>query len=200
MKAISEFKNLIRPRASGPKAAAAPGTGESGKVSDEDTIHAARLVEERMQFRRKQSSHGEKGHAHDPTDVEPLLLGIGLGGRDDFNRHEAPAEVVSDSPTAVDFNIYDQAYQTEVEHIKAQGARPKMYLTRHIEKPGPYKTDADIIGGSTHSSSPKATPPEDDTRPTAVVLQGHNFADVVAQAVKQSATKHDSEQDGAGAE
>ncbi len=107
MKAISKFKGLIHSRATTPKPPAV-----TRELSAEDRKHAeqaTRLVEERIQFLRKHSSHGEKGHAHDPTDAEPLLLGIGLGGRDDFNRHETPAEIVSDSPTAVDFNVYDKA-------------------------------------------------------------------------------------------
>ncbi|KAK7908572.1 hypothetical protein PG985_015875 [Apiospora marii] len=63
---------------------------------------------------------GEKGHAHDPTDQSPRLLGIGLGGRDEFNHQETPADIVSDSPTGIDFNIYDTAFEAEIERIRAE--------------------------------------------------------------------------------
>src|SRR6266566_3255861 len=103
MKAISKFKGLLHSRAGTPrketplseggdKTPRPPGGGEKGGhtqgLSGEDKIHAehaARLIAERMQFLREQSSHGEKGHAHDPTNVEPLYLGIGTGGHDDFS-------------------------------------------------------------------------------------------------------------------
>jgi len=146
MKAISKFKSLISSRASTPQTGVAraedkgssarqqlPAACEELELSEEDKQHArdaARLVEERVTFLRKQSSQGEKGHAHDPTDTEPRFLGIGTGGRDDF-QDEPPADVVSDSPTAVDFNIYDSAYKSEVKRIQSQRRKgnQKMYMT-----------------------------------------------------------------------
>jgi len=145
MKAISKFKGLVSSRESTPqKGPARPADEESttlprslaageGLELSEDKQHAqdaARLVEERMTFLRKQGSRGEKGHAHDPTDTEPLFLGIGTGGRDDF-QHEPPALVVSDSPTAVDFNIYDNAYKSEIKRIQSQRRKgnQKLYMT-----------------------------------------------------------------------
>jgi len=144
MKAISKFKSLISSRASTPLKVGPLVTDDKDVtprqsvavpegLSDEDKQHAidaARLIEERAMFLRKQSSHGEKGHAHDLTDTEPQFLGIGTGGRDDF-LDEAPAEVVSDSPTAVDFNIYDSAYKFEIKRIQSQKQKnpQKLYMT-----------------------------------------------------------------------
>ncbi|KAK0630703.1 kinase-like domain-containing protein [Bombardia bombarda] len=110
--------------------------------------HASRIIKERENFlrttRRGTSTstdtvadnvaaaglHG-KGHAHDPTDMgPPLHLGIGTGGNDDefefsSGGKKPPAEYVSDSPTAVDFNIYDRAFDDEVERIKRSSSTRK---------------------------------------------------------------------------
>ncbi|KAL2181301.1 kinase-like domain-containing protein [Thermothelomyces heterothallicus CBS 202.75] len=68
----------------------------------------------------------------------PPFLGIGTGGIDAFpsaiddprhplavgNGEGAPVEaVVSDSPTVVDFNVYDRAFEAEVERIKRSSSR-----------------------------------------------------------------------------
>lgn len=60
----------------------------------------------------------------------PLILGIGTGGQDDFatfaydsdEEPPPPANVVSDSPAVVDFNVYDAAYGAEVARIRAAAA------------------------------------------------------------------------------
>lgn len=59
------------------------------------------------------------------------ILGIGTGGIDDFpNPHDddgdqagQAAGVVSDSPTVVDFNVYDRAFEEECERIKRSSSR-----------------------------------------------------------------------------
>lgn len=104
---------------------------------------------------------GEKGHAHEPTDHSPRLLGIGLGGRDEFNHEETPADIVSDSPTGIDFNIYDTAFEAEIERIRAEnrqrgpdatgagaGTRPPKkttYLTRFVNEKEKYFGDDSMI-------------------------------------------------------
>ncbi|KAK7949681.1 hypothetical protein PG988_016320 [Apiospora saccharicola] len=106
---------------------------------------------------------GEKGHAHEPTDHSPRLLGIGLGGRDEFNHDETPADIVSDSPTGIDFNIYDTAFEAEIERIRAEnrqrgpdpsgagagaGTRPPKkttYLTRFVNEKEKYFGDDSMI-------------------------------------------------------
>lgn len=105
---------------------------------------------------------GEKGHAHEPTDHSPRLLGIGLGGRDEFNHEETPADIVSDSPTGIDFNIYDTAFEAEIERIRAENrqrgpdpsagpsgaARPPKkttYLTRFVNEKEKYFGDDSMI-------------------------------------------------------
>jgi [calcium/calmodulin-dependent protein kinase] kinase len=89
-------------------------------------------------------SSGEKGHAHDPLDEVPLFLGIGSGGDDSL---EVPLqELVAESPTAAEFNIYDTAYQEEVERIRsAQGHKATVYLTRRVDTKKEYKADENMI-------------------------------------------------------
>jgi len=76
-----------------------------------------------------------KGQAHDPLE-DTLYLGIGTGT-------ETPIEagafaVVSESPGAVDMNVYEQAYQEEVDRIireqkQTEHSNPTLYLTRRVE-------------------------------------------------------------------
>ncbi|KAI0024646.1 protein kinase-like domain-containing protein [Xylariomycetidae sp. FL0641] len=77
---------------------------------------------------------GDKGHAQDLTEKQPLFLGIGTGGRDDFSEAETPADVVSDSPTGIDYDIYDHAFGTEIKRIRSdkKKGRARTYLTRLV--------------------------------------------------------------------
>jgi [calcium/calmodulin-dependent protein kinase] kinase len=87
---------------------------------------------------------GEKGHAHDPLDETPLFLGIGSGGEGSLD--VAPQEVVAESPTAAEFNIYDTAYQEEVERIRAaQGRMATVYLNRRVDSKEEYKSDENMV-------------------------------------------------------
>ncbi|KAH6636166.1 kinase-like domain-containing protein [Chaetomium tenue] len=62
-----------------------------------------------------------------PHPEEPVpLLGIGTGGIDDFPGADDaphPADIVSDSPTVVDFNVYDRAFEEEIERIRRSTSR-----------------------------------------------------------------------------
>jgi len=80
--------------------------------------------------------HG-KGHAHDPLQ-DTLFLNIGTG-----EDYVPPAEdancMVSESPGAVDIDVYETAYREEVDRIvkrreaSTPGRRPTLYLTRRVE-------------------------------------------------------------------
>ncbi|KAI6785762.1 Calcium/calmodulin-dependent protein kinase kinase-like protein [Emericellopsis cladophorae] len=83
---------------------------------------------------RAGASDADKPQAHDVGDQEPLFLGIGTGSRDDFAMDEATPNIVADSPTAVDFDVYDQAYLNAVQerlNATTQG-KPTLYLTRFV--------------------------------------------------------------------
>lgn len=89
---------------------------------------------ERPPFSIKQ---GGKGQAHDPLE-DTLYLGIGTGT-------ESPIEpgtfgVVSESPGAAEMNVYEKAYQEEVdrilknkEQVPQSQSSPKLYLTRRVD-------------------------------------------------------------------
>jgi [calcium/calmodulin-dependent protein kinase] kinase len=89
-----------------------------------------------------------KGQAHDPLE-DTLFLHIGTGSYNDPARpspintnNVAPDSshiIVSESPSAVDIDVYETAYQEEIQRIiKAKesregGRRPTLYLTRRVE-------------------------------------------------------------------
>lgn len=73
-----------------------------------------------------------KGHAHDPLE-DTLYLNIGTGE----DTAAADAYFVSESPSNVDINVYEAAYEEEVQRIinqrKDSHRRPTLYLTRRVE-------------------------------------------------------------------
>ncbi|KAI0180819.1 Pkinase-domain-containing protein [Hypoxylon sp. FL1284] len=101
---------------------------------------AAELVKQRRAYLAAQqhaSTHppsSPRGQAHDPTDRAPLFLGIGTGGRDDFTASGVPTDIVSDSPTGIEFDVYDRAFETEIKRIRSdrKKGRAKTYLTRLV--------------------------------------------------------------------
>ncbi|KAF7596275.1 hypothetical protein BBP40_002419 [Aspergillus hancockii] len=109
----------------------------------------------------KRSIEGTRGHARDPLEEEFPFLFIGpstytgppVADTDDFNMEYIydepdilsaepseidPCPIVSESPGAAEFDIYETAYRQEIERIRTrslprQGATPKVYLTRRVE-------------------------------------------------------------------
>ncbi|KAF2823906.1 Pkinase-domain-containing protein [Ophiobolus disseminans] len=77
-----------------------------------------------------------KGHAHDPLE-DTLYLKIGTG--EDSIETSEDSCIVSESPSNVDMNVYEAAYEEEVQRIIAQrkdqyrDRRPTLYLTRRVE-------------------------------------------------------------------
>jgi len=88
----------------------------------------------------KPNDHG-KGHAHDPREDHPFV-GIGPGG--DYQPNGVP--VVSESPPTSDIDIYETAYQEQVERIRArQGRSATLFLTRRVERKPEFWKDGDLI-------------------------------------------------------
>ena len=127
--------------------ASSPNTHQSAGPSD------AKVVHESMSYRSPPSSHSTtlpgsfphsgpptptpgKGHAHNPLE-DTLFLNIGTG--DDSIEISGDACIVSESPSNVDMNVYEAAYEEEVQRIIAQrkdqyrDRRPTLYLTRRVE-------------------------------------------------------------------
>lgn len=96
------------------------------------------------------TSSSDKSHAHDILLDEPLYLGIGAGKDNLMAKHDAlevpDQEAIAESPQAADFNIYDVAYQNEVDRIRAaQGKSAKVFLNRRVDKKQEYKTDENMV-------------------------------------------------------
>lgn len=111
----------------------------------------------------KRSAEGTRGHARDPLECEFPYLFIGpstytgapVQEPSDFNIGSDPVplveepdnafedsaadnvQMVSESPGAADFDIYETAYRSELERINnhsvKQEATPKVYLTRRVQ-------------------------------------------------------------------
>lgn len=196
-----------RPLPSGKEAA-------SGGVTDEDRAkngaaeHAAHIIRERERFLKasstaavktpagRQESLGEKGHAHDVTDVEAPFLGIGTGD-------PLAADVLSDSPTAVHFNVYDMAFEEEVDKIKRSTSRKgrrgaTLYLTKHLRDEEKFKTmedpeihwvgeddEDDDAGGGGGTGKSGVAGESKFSAPSS----GPSFADLVAGAVQGANSK-----------
>ena len=82
-------------------------------------------------------SHGGKGQAHDPLS-DHLYLGLGPG---DSSRTPSPP-CVSESPPAAGTNIYEKAYDMEIQRLRAANGRAAtLFLTRRVETNEEYQKD-----------------------------------------------------------
>jgi [calcium/calmodulin-dependent protein kinase] kinase len=108
------------------------------------------VVHESMSFRPPQPSHSNtlpglvsssgpttpigKGHAHNPLE-DTLFLNIGTG--EEALPQPEEGCIVSESPSNVDINVYETAYEEEVQRIvaarKDNYRRPTLYLTRRVD-------------------------------------------------------------------
>jgi calcium/calmodulin-dependent protein kinase kinase 2 len=197
MKAISKFKGLLAPKdnhqsrtGAGP-ADSGPVTPRGASIKDlqhqrshstqrSTDQHVEELLRQRQQVRGATSS-GDKGHAHDLTETEPMFLGIGAGGHDDFGNATREQGIVADSPTAVDFNVYDRAFEAEVDRIKRSSSKRKptgnMFLTRHVKQKDQFKEDKAIVNESNKIG-------DDAKKDEKEEGKGRNLASVVAMAAK----------------
>ncbi|KAK0622933.1 kinase-like domain-containing protein [Immersiella caudata] len=217
MRAINKFKSLLKPKdalatvldsGNEPEGIATPQLDDTteekrGKETPAESTedHIAKILREREQFLK--SNPGGKlklgmpfkaGAAPLPERSETLLLGIGTGGIDSFDAGSVPLDVVSDSPTAADFNIYDRAFSEEVDRIKRSTSRKgsrssgRVYLTRLTERSQNSSgsgatsdlTIVNLFGGG--SENDIATPRSSYSMLTSQP-KGPRLADLVAQAM-----------------
>ncbi|CAM1505567.1 Fc.00g112040.m01.CDS01 [Cosmosporella sp. VM-42] len=164
MKAIGRFKALVRRKRA--EAGAATPT-QQGPYNFNQEKAKAEVIEALISQRRKvltldSKDSGEKGHAQDISDQEPLFLGIGTGARDDFAMDEATPDIVSDSPTAVDFNVYDRAYENAIEQIASSPntSKPTVYLTKFVKDKEHFKEAENVVAasGTTTPAQPHGQP------------------------------------------
>lgn len=79
------------------------------------------------------SEENLKGHARDPL-KDTLYLDIGVDADVPEGHGDAENPVLSESPSAVDIDIYEQAYQDEMDRVLQQrGRSASLYLNRRVE-------------------------------------------------------------------
>lgn len=147
---------------------------------------------------RSSSLDGSREHGEPPLQSPPPVLGIGTGGSTTtFNHSQSePHSVVADSPTAVDFNVYDRAYEEEIERIKQNGGRPSVYLTWHLGAKNKIRgqegealdlledhQDEELAGGDSGMENGK------DHSKLRDIFKPDRFADLVSQTIKDTKDK-----------
>lgn len=103
----------------------------------------------------RSTDHTGKGQAHDPLS-EHLYLALGTANA---SRPPSPP-AVSESPPAADSNIYETAYDKEIQRLRSlYGRSTTLFLTRRVENKEEYRTDGDLIrgGGSEEDESNKSS-------------------------------------------
>ncbi|KAH6610328.1 camkk meta kinase, partial [Trichoderma cornu-damae] len=162
MKAIHRFRCLLarsrKKRAAREGEARKPPGEANGNASVADI---AALIAQQKTILLASGAEGEKAkaRAHDAGDQQPLFLGIGTGARDAFARDERTPDVVSDSPTAVDFNVYDRAYEEAIkERMKPnQPNSPVLYLTKLIKEKDYFRKLENLVDEAAASAFPMET-------------------------------------------
>lgn len=189
MKAIHRFRSSL-PASRRKKAASQP-PEEKETIKAADTKAsvadiAARITQQKTVLFAPEAGEGKtKGQAHDITDQEPPFLGIGTGARDAFATDEKTPDVVSDSPTAVDFDVYDRAYEEAIkERMKPnQPNNPIMYLTKHIKEKDYFKKLEVLVDEASVSPSPPKTAEQNSKQllDPLPLHPGNKLADLVSK-------------------
>lgn len=101
-----------------------------------------------------------RGHAHNPLEDE-VYLNIGQGPAQVESASEAACHpVVCESPPAADSNLFEKAYESEVDDIyKKQGRSATVYLTRRVEKQMQQHRFGNLNSYTPSSSSSSADAP-----------------------------------------
>jgi [calcium/calmodulin-dependent protein kinase] kinase len=141
-------------------------------------------------------SHGERDPRASPG--VPALLGIGTGGCGDGEGEEGEQQTsVADSPTAVDFNVYDRAYEEEVARIKRAGGQPSVYMTWHLNSRGRFHGDGALDVREEHRDA-EASAGERGRDKVMGAFRVNKFAELVSQTIRD--TRARSQEGGAGGE
>ncbi|OAA72286.1 calcium/calmodulin-dependent protein kinase kinase [Cordyceps fumosorosea ARSEF 2679] len=166
LKAISKFKSLLSDRrARSPAVTEEIQEGtfdpveEKTRAEEIETLLAQRREALNRRTRGSDDSTGSvggKGHAKDISDQEPLYLGIGTSSRHAFylDDESGTDDVVADSPSAVDYNIYDRAYEQAIKDRLDAGpsaVRPVMYLTKFVKETERFQSFENIVEGTIFS-------------------------------------------------
>ncbi|KAG6004322.1 hypothetical protein E4U21_001181 [Claviceps maximensis] len=125
-------------------ASSQPATAEGATINVSAEDIESILAGRRRHLMAQSEENTDKAHAHQVAadQGEPLFLGIGTGAQGAFAPDEVTSNVVSDSPTAVDYNVYDRAYEEAVRRrMEARPSkRPTIYLTKFVKETDCFKT------------------------------------------------------------
>ncbi|KOS19110.1 Calcium/calmodulin-dependent protein kinase kinase 2 [Escovopsis weberi] len=167
----SSAANLLAPSPLAPEtAAAAAATAEEDEKARNREI-AARFADQKRLMTATAGAKAARRQAPDAeasssTTPEPRFLGIGIGintgagiGAEGGGGGAAAAEVVSDSPTAVDFNVYDRAYEEAITRTgrPSQAGRPVVYMNKMVKEKEYFRSLDNLVDGG--ASVPPTPPP-----------------------------------------
>ncbi|GAP89196.1 putative CAMKK META protein kinase [Rosellinia necatrix] len=114
-----------------------PGPARQKSVAEE----AAELIKQRRAYLRsglplmpttlEQEANGDAQDLN-PAKKQTLFLGIGTGGDAELSTTGPLDDIVSESPTGIDFDVYDRAFETEIQRIRLDGKnnQPRTYMTK----------------------------------------------------------------------
>lgn len=189
---------------------------ELSEFKRQNEQHAMRLVKERMHILKSRamgrlplptsskeqeepddpvSPENQREHSEPPPQNAPPILGIGTGGvgdRPPHHTHSEPPSVVADSPGAVDFNVYDRAYEEEIQRIKQNGGRPSVYMTWHLGEKDRIRSregeDLDLLEGQ-HNEEQAPDTDNSGKDKLKAMFKTHRLADLVSQTIKDTKEK-----------
>lgn len=212
---LEERKRVLQSRGNDPTggpyhSAPAPETTTTTTTLDQDEP-------EPTPFSSDGVGSGGRNHGEPPgSQTAPPVLGVGTGGHDDFpsrrttktssssssSANEPPPSVVADSPTAVDFNVYDRAYEEEIERIKKSGGRPSVYMTWHLGEKAKVREEeaVDVLEDRPSGDEGAEEGPSGNGNSSREKGKGlfkpTRFADLVAQTIKDTKDKVQSAEGG----
>ncbi|TDZ87628.1 Calcium/calmodulin-dependent protein kinase kinase cmkC [Colletotrichum sidae] len=191
MKAIHKFKTILMKARQTRQSQPSPRGTVGAEASELDPRQEKEAdIEALLTRRREFLKRNQSGDGRSDSEPEPLILGIGTGSRDEFDSSEPSAGMVAESPSAADFNIYDKAYEAEVERIMSKPTRKTtMYLTRFVKDREHYKQVANVIEGTSAVVTPAGTPKSD----THQAASKGRFADLVASMANPKSKSVDEE-------
>ncbi|KFA63493.1 hypothetical protein S40285_00313 [Stachybotrys chlorohalonatus IBT 40285] len=197
MKVIQRFKSRLANRSpTGSTAPAASAAPEEDKKAMVEQVEALMAQRRQMQSRRSGEATTPRTDRQDSVGHEPLILGIGTGAMDAFATDESTPGVVSDSPTGVDFDIYDRAYQDAIErHAKSNpSGRSKIYMTKFVKEKDYFKGIENLVDGSDALpailQNPFKKPTDTQTDDQREPASGGKLAELTSRISIQGAGEH----------
>lgn len=174
MKVIHRFKSILVKHRNRSNTGTPKQNRDSFDASEEKA--KAEVIEALLSQRRNFQSQKQKSDAGNGAPVAQEFysqenttpfLGIGTGTMDEFASNEATPDMVSDSPTAVDFNVYDRAYETAIENITSNPnvstRRPTVYLTKFVQDTENLKGISELVKERDTTKPPNSTQASDST-------------------------------------